>query len=86
MVNWNTAIWNLDHMVQDNKTEEEVCLLPKPRDILFPELRFYHDAKLLCKKVGGEITVVVSDEMQRGLVETFKKNLADKWEDLGKSL
>ena len=73
-------------MVQDNTTEEEVCLLPKRRDIPFPELRTYDETKLLCNKVGGKITVVVNDEMQRGLVETFKKTLGEKWAEEGKSL
>ena len=73
-------------MVIDNKTEEDVCLLPKKRDIVFPELRTYHDTKRLCKKVGGKMTVVTDDEIQKRLVETFKKTLAEKYYDMGMSL
>ena len=83
VVNWDTASWNLENMVPDNQTEEDVCLLPKPRHIVFPEPRTYHDTQLLCKKVGGRITVVTDNKMQNGLVETFKKTLAEKYYDMG---
>ena len=84
VVNWNTANWQLENMVRDNKSQEEVCLLPEQRDIVFPELRSYHDTKLLCKKVGGKMTVVTNDDMQKNLVEIFKKTLAEKYYDMGK--
>ena len=83
VVNWNTATWHLQHLIQDSKSKDEVCLLPKKRHIVFPELRPYHATKLLCQKVGGKITVVMDKEMQRQLIRTFKKTLAEKYYDMG---
>ena len=83
VVNWNTATWHLQHLIQDTKSKDEVCLLPKKRHIVFPELRSYHDTKLLCQKVGGKITVVMDKEMQRQLITAFKKTLAEKYYDMG---
>ena len=73
----------MKNMMRVSKTEEEVCQLPEPEDILFPEQRTYSDAKLICEKVGGQMTVVNSNHMLRKLVDTFKKNKDNKAEDDG---
>ena len=68
-------------MLRVKRTEEEVCQLPKPEDILFPEQRTYSAAKLMCEKVGGKLTVVDSDQKLKKLVNIFKKKKANKAED-----
>ena len=68
-------------MLRVKKTEEEVCQLPEPEDILFPEQRTYYTAKLMCEKVGGKMTIVDSDQKLRKLLNTFKKKKANMAED-----
>ena len=71
-------------MVRVSRTEEEVCQLPEPEDILFPEPRTYSGTKLLCEKVGGQMTVVNNNHTLMKLVDTFKKKaiyMATKAED-----
>ena len=55
------------------KGVEEVCLLPKPKDVLFPEYRTNENLHLLCNKLGGHITVVDSQSKQDYLVEEFQR-------------
>ena len=40
-------------MVRETRPFDEVCLLPKPRSIVFPEPRSNSDYKLLCNKLKG---------------------------------
>ena len=61
LVNWKTAEWNLENMVVDNLSVDEICLLPKPRDVLLPEKRTFPDHMQLCNKLGGKSTVARSD-------------------------
>ena len=70
-------------MVKETRPFEEVCLLPKPRSIVFPELRSNSDSKLLCNKLKGELTVITSNEKQEELLENLP-DLDSIWsQDLG---
>ena len=51
LVNWETSSWDLSHMEVIEKSQDEVCLLPKQRDIVFPELR--KNEELYVVLVGG---------------------------------
>ena len=51
-------------MVRETRPFDEVCLLPKPRSIGFPEPRSNPDYKLLCNKLKGELTVITRDLTQ----------------------
>lgn len=73
MVNWNRAKWKLTNVEMQNTTVESVCKLPKPRHILFPELRTYEDHKLLCKTLNGNVTVIHNMEFQSLLIEEFRR-------------
>ena len=57
------------------KGVEEVCLLPKPKDVLFPEYRTNENLHLLCNKLGGHITVTDSQLKQDHLVDEFRRLL-----------
>ena len=73
LVDWGSADWQIDNMVKETRPFDEVCLLPKPRSIVFPEPRSNSDYKLLCNKLKGELTVITSDRMQDELIENLKK-------------
>ena len=66
------------------KTQEEVCLLPKPRDIVFPELRENEDMHLLCNKLKGTMSVTDSQDTQDRLVEEFTKKMPDEYNEFSK--
>ena len=52
LVNWEDSSWDLDEgMEWIEMPAEEVCILPRPRDIIFPEYRTYEDMLLLCNKL-----------------------------------
>ena len=53
LVDWDSADWRVDNMVKETRPFDEVCLLPKPRSIGFPEPRSNSDYKLLCNKLKG---------------------------------
>ena len=74
LVNWDDSSWRLDPgMEWIEKGVEEVCLLPKLKDVLFPEYRTNENLHLLCNKLGGQITVVDSQSKQNYLVEEFRR-------------
>ena len=63
------------------KSQDEVCLLPKPRDIVFPELRENKDMHLLCNKLKGTMSVTDSQETQNRLVKEFTQKMPDEYND-----
>ena len=71
LVNWDSANWKIDNMVKETRPFDEVCLLPKPRSIGFPEPRSNSDYKLLCNKLKGELTVITSNMKQEELLENL---------------
>jgi hypothetical protein len=60
-VNWNTSEWALDRM---ESWEKEYCQDQKPIDVLLPVNNNFTASQLLCKKYGGNMTVVSSVEKQ----------------------
>ena len=58
-----------------NKGKDEVCLLPQPRNILFPEYRTNSDMHLICNKLKGHLSVSDSQEMQDALIHEFKTQM-----------
>ena len=85
LVNWDDSSWHLDpYMEWIEKGVEEVCLLPKPRDTLFPEYRTNEDLTLLCNKLKGQISVVNSQAKQDFMVKEFKRQMpSESLGDLG---
>ena len=76
MINWDTARWHIDEgMEWIEKSMDEVCLLPKPKNTIFPELRTNEDSHLLCNKLGGEMTVVDSQDKQDALIKEYREIL-----------
>ena len=53
--------------------KEEVCELPRPKDILFPEYRTNADTHLLCNKLKGHLSVADNQESMSNLIDTFNK-------------
>lgn len=84
LVDWSTAEWALENMVSENRSIDEVCQLPKPTDVLFPEKRNMSDFKLLCDRMGGHVTVVNSTEKQSRLVKQFGEELPGQYGPNGK--
>ena len=84
LVNWDDSVWDLD---DGNKwielTKEDLCLLPKPRDIVFPEKRTFADSTLLCRKLKGQLTITDSLAKQEALIAEFmrviEQNQLNQW-------
>ena len=52
LIDWDDSPWILDPgMEWIELDKEEVCELPRPKDILFPEYRTNADTHLLCNKL-----------------------------------
>ena len=66
------------------KGQDEVCLLPKPRDIVFPEMRENKDMHLLCNKLKGTMSVTDNQDTQNRLVEEFTKKMPDEYSAVSK--
>ena len=78
IINWDNSPWILDPgMTWIEKDMEEVCLLPQPKDILFPEYRTYEDFNLLCNKVNGHISVADSQSKMNALIEDLKMQMPE---------
>ena len=84
LVNWETSSWDLSHMEVIEKSQDEVCLLPKPRDIVFPELRENEEMHLLCNKLKGSMSITDSQDTQNRLVEEFSKKMPDEYNEYSK--
>ena len=76
LVDWETSEWSLENMISEEINLEEVCQLPKPKDVVFPERRSMIDSKLLCTKLGGKLTVVIDQRKQDELIRKFNTKLA----------
>ena len=63
------------------RNQDDVCLLPKPRDIVFPELRENTDMHLLCNKLKGTMSVTDSQVAQERLVKEFTKKMPDEYNE-----
>ena len=55
------------------RTRDDVCLLPKPRDIIFPESRTFTDSGLLCSKLKGHMSVVDNIEKRDDMAAEFMR-------------
>ena len=73
LVNWKTSEWNMENMVAENLSVGEICLLPKPRDVLLPEQRTFPEHLQICNKLGGEATVVKNKAMHKELNEEVRR-------------
>ena len=59
------------------KEMDEICLLPQPKDILFPEARTNADFHLLCNKLRGHLSVSDTKSAMDALIEEFKKTMPE---------
>ena len=74
LVNWDNSIWHLDDGIEwTERTRDDVCLLPKPRDIIFPESRTFTDSSLFCTKLKGHMSVTDSQVKQAALAKEFMR-------------
>ena len=71
IVNWDRAQWNFTNAELGKRTQEEVCKLPDPRDVAFPERRTYEKHNLLCKAINGKVTVITSEDFQARFTDMF---------------
>ena len=83
LVDWDNSNWIIDNMVRETLTVEDVCLLPKPKHVVFPEKRSNADSKRLCNKLKGELTVITSEKMQDELVNSYKTSIPEQYSDYG---
>ena len=83
-MNWDNSSWDLSHMEVVEKSQDEVCLLPKPRDTVFPELRGNKDMHHLCSKLKGNMSITDGRETQKRLVQEFKEKLPNEYNEVSK--
>ena len=78
LVNWEDSSWYLDEgMEWIDMLAEDVCILPRPMDIIFPEYRTYEDMLLLCNKLSGSLSVTDGQTKQDDLINEFKRKLPE---------
>ena len=78
LIDWEDSTWILDpKMVWIEKEIEEICLLPQPKDILFPEARTNADFHRLCNKLGGHLSVSDTHSSMGALIEEFRKTMPE---------
>ena len=63
------------------KSVEDVCLLPKPKDVVFPEDRTNEEMHLLCKKLRGHMSVTDSQAKQDVLAKEYQRMLPEKYDE-----
>ena len=71
VINWDKAEFDLVNMRVLEYSEEDVCVPPKPGDVMFPELRNFTAHAAICRLMRGRPTVVTSQEQQTRLVKEF---------------
>ena len=78
LIDWDDSPWILDPGMEWIEMDmEEVCQLPQPKDIIFPEHRTNEDAHLLCNKLKGHLSVADNQESMSVLIEEFKKQMPE---------
>ena len=75
LVNWDDAEWSLENMDVEEWSLDTVCILPEPRDVVFPGTKTVPDTKLLCNKLGGKMTVVKDQTHQDELITYFNNHM-----------
>jgi hypothetical protein len=65
-------------MVEEEMNVSRICQIPKPKDVLFPQLRKMSDARLLCNKLKGHITVVESAKEQEELIKRCYRTMVNQ--------
>ena len=75
LVNWDDAEWSLENMDAEDWSLDTVCILPEPRDVVFPGTKTVPDTKLLCNKLGGKMTVVKDQVHQNELITYFNNHM-----------
>ena len=64
LVNWDESGWDLVNITEINNSEEEICISPKPGDVLFPEKRTLESLKSICGRFKGQVSVIKDEESQ----------------------
>ena len=64
-------------MVWIEREMKELCLLPQPKDIPFPEDRTNADYHLFCNKLKGHLSVADTQSKMDALIEEFKMQMPD---------
>ena len=78
LINWEESIWSLaEGMEWIEKDLNDVCLLPQPKDIFFPEERSNLDTHILCNKLGGHLSVADGLHKQEILFQELKRRIPD---------
>ena len=78
LLNWDDSQWILDPgMAWIERDMKEVCLLPQPKDIIFPESRTNANFHLLCNKLKGHLSVADTQSKMDALIEEFKRQMPD---------
>ena len=81
LLNWNDSEWQLDEGIEwREKTFEEVCLIPMPRDILIPEHRSNSESHQLCNKLRGHLTVTDSQEKADALLAELQEKIPSNFD------
>ncbi len=73
LVDWSEASWDLKNMIKIDLETKEVCkILDGHKTMLLPGSRSIADTKLLCRQIGGRVTVVRDKTQQDSMVAQFQ--------------
>jgi hypothetical protein len=75
LVNWTTSQWNLTNTVAAKLNTEDICRLPKPKNVVMSENRNMSALKLLCNALGGQIAVARNEVVQEQLILEYLRVL-----------
>jgi hypothetical protein len=86
-LNWTTSEWTLKMMESRENIQEEVCRKHTPFDVPMPGQSNFTASQQLCRKYGGNMTVVMSVMKQDELWKNghYQKMIKENHE-LGKGL
>ena len=73
LVNWDSSRWELVNMTERDATNEEICVSPRPGNVLFPEKRNTTSLQSICRKMRGKASVIRDAKEQTKMTEEASK-------------
>ena len=74
LVNWDTAKFEVENMMESNIPMEKVCVPLRPGHVVMPTRMNFTSHLSLCHKFRGKMSVVKEEETQDALGEALKKH------------
>ena len=69
LVNWDYSDWKVTNMTTTDVDYEDICIPPRPGNVLFPEKRNFTSLISLCHKMRGLPAVIKDQKSQHKMTE-----------------